>query len=120
MQVVYGFFDLKIHAKIILVARRESGVIKTYAHFGTGNYHPNTAKVYTDLSMFTSDAILCRDAGQLFNFMTSYARPQGMERLPRPLDLRETLLEHIAGKQKRRAPVGQRHLLKANALLIRP
>ena len=119
VQVVYGFFDLKIHAKIILVARRESGVIKTYAHFGTGNYHPNTAKVYTDLSMFTSDAILCRDAGQLFNFMTSYARPQGMERLrAAPLDLRETLLEHISREaEAARAGRPSAIWLKANALV---
>ena len=97
VQVVFGFPDLKTHAKISLVARREAnGGIKTFAHFGTGNYHPMTARVYTDLSYFTSDEALCRDAGRLFNYMTSYAVPSQLEALSAaPLNLRETLVDCI-------------------------
>ena len=97
VQVVFGFHDLKTHAKISLVARREAGGgVKTFAHFGTGNYHPMTAKVYTDLSFFTTDEILCRDAGRLFNYMTSYAVPAKLEALAAaPLNLRETLVACI-------------------------
>jgi polyphosphate kinase len=95
-QVVFGFLDLKTHAKVSLVVRREAGELRSYAHFGTGNYHPITARVYTDLSFFTTDRTLCRDAQHLFNYMTGYARPEPMQELSAaPLDLRETLLEHI-------------------------
>ena len=95
-QVVYGIFDLKTHAKVSLVVRRENGTLRSYVHFGTGNYHPITAKIYTDLSFFTCDPALCRDASMLFNYMTGYVRPSALEKLAiAPLTLRSRLVELI-------------------------
>jgi polyphosphate kinase len=96
VQVVYGFIELKTHAKVSLVVRREAGQLRTYVHFGTGNYHPVTAKVYTDLSLFSTDPALGRDAGQLFNYVTGYAEPVALEKIAvSPLSLRGKLADAI-------------------------
>ncbi len=95
-QVVYGFVDKKTHAKINLVVRREGEKLRSYVHLGTGNYHQITAKIYTDLSFFSCDPALCRDATKLFNYMTGYAEPEKMEKMEySPLTLRSTILEGI-------------------------
>lgn len=96
VQVVYGFVELKTHAKISLVARKEESGIRSYVHFGTGNYHPITAKIYTDLSFFTCDPSLCRDAAYLFNYMTGYSPPGHFEKIAMsPLTMRDTFLKLI-------------------------
>ena len=117
--VVFGFVDKKTHAKISLVVRREGDSLRSYTHFGTGNYHPDTAKVYTDLSFFTCDPTLCWDAHQIFNFMTGYTEPKKLEKIAiSPLNMRERL-EKLIDDEIEHAKAGRPATIwaKLNALV---
>lgn len=96
VNVVYGFVEYKTHAKLTLIAREEADGVRTYTHVGTGNYHPITARIYTDLSLFTCDPAIGRDAAKVFNYVTSTARPEGFEKLAvAPINAREKIVALI-------------------------
>ncbi len=117
-QVVYGFIDWKTHAKLSTVVRRENGELVTYTHIGTGNYHPGTAGIYTDLSLFTCDKALGRDATRVFNYVTGYVRPEGLEKLAiSPHQIKPLLLAGLAEEvAHRRAGRPAQVWIKLNAV----
>lgn len=117
--VVYGFVDFKTHAKVSLVVRREADGLRTYTHFGTGNYHAVTARIYTDVSLFTCDPALGRDANRMFNFVTGYARPTELEKIAMsPINSKSTILQLIDDEiEHARAGRGGFIWAKLNALV---
>ncbi|WP_034387956.1 RNA degradosome polyphosphate kinase [Hellea balneolensis] len=117
--VVYGFIDYKTHAKVSIVVRREHEGLKTYTHLGTGNYHAQNAKIYTDLALFTADPAMGRDVGKLFNYVTSYSQPRDLEKLIiAPMMLRKSLIELIQAEIDIASSGGQGAIwVKLNALV---
>ena len=117
--VVYGFLDLKTHAKISIVVRKEGRKLVSYTHFGTGNYHPITANFYTDLSFFTKEPDLARDATKVFNYVSGYIEPSEFENISlAPIDLKKTILQNLLN-EVRLAKQGKpaRAWIKLNSLV---
>ncbi len=119
VHVSYGFPDMKTHCKLCLVVRKEGGSIRTYAHVGTGNYNPTTARLYTDLGLFTSDQDVCRDVSELFNYLTGMSRQTSYRKLiVAPLDLRERMIEMIVEETASHQRFGNGAILfKLNSLV---
>ena len=122
VHVVYGLPSLKSHAKCILIVRREGDGVRHYAHIGTGNYNPKTARLYTDLGLFTADPEIGADMAEMFNYLTGYSRPRGYRKvLVAPFNLQEGILREIERTIESHSPDRPARIrMKMNALLDAP